>query len=93
MHMSVGEELFEKKLLPTFKLERTIIGFIVGIGGGSCTPMILAKKKRESECTSSSNTLGLNGFQFAKDMHELYIIPFICSLSNYPVISTLQQME
>jgi len=77
-----GEELEEKNLKPSFKSGRTSIGVYAGIVKGGRTELILVRKRGEEERTGPRDRLGLNSHQYATEIHQPYLIPFIEGLDR-----------
>jgi hypothetical protein len=49
---------------------------------GGKTELILVRKRREEERTSKRDRLGLNSHQYATEIHQPYLIPFIEGLDR-----------
>jgi transposase len=77
-----GEELEEKNLKPSFKSGRTSIGVYAAIMKGGRTELILVRKRGEEERTSKRDRLGLNSHQYATEIHQPHLIPFIEGLDR-----------
>jgi len=77
-----GEELEEKNLKPSFKSGRTSIEVYAAMMKGGKTELILVRKRREEERTSKRDRLGLNSHQYATEIHQPYLIPFIEGLDR-----------
>jgi len=84
VRLKVGEELEENNLKPSFKSGRTNIGLYASIMHGRKTELILVRKRREEERTSKSDRLGLNAHQYATEIHQPYLIPFIEGINRSP---------
>ena len=84
VRLKVGEELEEKNLKPSSKSGRTNIGVCAAIMHGRKTELILVRKRREEERTSKSDRLGLNAHQYATEIHQPYLIPFIEGINRSP---------
>jgi transposase len=79
-----GEELAEKNLKPSFKSGCTNIGVYAAIMHGGKTELILVRKRSEEERTSKKDRLGLNAHQYATEIHQPYLIPFIEAINRAP---------
>jgi len=82
VRVSPGEELEEKRLKHSLKSGRTSIGGYAGIVKGGRTELILVGKRGEEERTGPRDRLGLNSHQYAPDIHQPYLIPFIEGLDR-----------
>ena len=60
------------------------VGVFACIARGNQTSLILVKKRSKKESTSVCDRFGFNAFQFASEIHQPYIIPFICGLYANP---------
>ena len=88
--VQLGEEVYEKNLKASLKLERINVGIFAYIIRGSQTSLILVRKMSKKELTSAHDKLDLNAFQFVKEIHKPHIISFICDLYTNLITSTLQ---
>ena len=79
-----GEELEERNLKPSFKSGRTNIGVYAAMMHGGRTELILVRKRTEEERTSKRDRLGLNAHQYATEIHQPYLIPFIETIDRAP---------
>jgi len=86
-----GEELLEKHLVPSFKSGRISVSCSAAITHGSRTPLVWVRKRGPAERTSKRDRLGLNSAQYAAEIYDSHLIPFLFSL-NKP-IRRLQVME
>ena len=84
VRLRAGEELEEKNLKPSFKSGRTNIGVYAAIMHGRRTELILVRKRTEEERTSKKDRLGLNAHQYATEVHQPYLIPFIEGINRAP---------
>ena len=82
IRIRAGEELEEKTLKPSFKSGRTSIGVYAAIIKGGRTELILVRKRKEEERTIKKDRLGLNSHQYATEIHQPYLIPFIEGLDR-----------
>jgi len=72
-----GEELEGKNLKSSFTSGRTSIGVYARILKGGRTELILVRKRGEAERTGPRDRLDLNSHQYAPEIHQPYLIPFI----------------
>lgn len=69
---------------PSFKSGRTSIGVFACISKGKRSDLLLIRKRSDKERTSSRDRLGLNAHQFATEIHQPFIIPFILAQDDTP---------
>ena len=84
VHVRLGEKVYENKLKPSFKSKRMNVGIFDCIAKDGWTSLILVRKKSKKEHTSACDRLSLNASQFARNIHQPYVIPFICELYANP---------
>ena len=84
IRIRVGEELEEKNLQASFKSGRTNVGIYAAIAYGRRTKLIMVRKRTPAERVSASDRLGLNAVQYATELHETHLIPFLESFDVSP---------
>ena len=77
-----GEEVLEKHLVPSFKSGRITVSCWAAITHGSRTPLIRVRKRKPTERTSKRDRLGLNSAQYATEIYDSHLIPFLFSLDK-----------
>ena len=77
-----GEELLEKNLAPTFRSGRITVNCWAAVTYGWRTPLIRVRKRLPSERKTKRDRLGLDGTQYANEIYEEYLIPFLFSLDK-----------
>ncbi|PUU82333.1 hypothetical protein B9Z19DRAFT_1075260 [Tuber borchii] len=82
VRMREGEELLEKHLAPSFKSGRITVNCWAAISYGSRTPLVRVRQRKPTERTSSKDRLGLNSAQYATEIYDSHLIPFLFSLSQ-----------
>jgi len=75
-----GEELRDKNLSAGFKSGSVGVGFWAAIAYGRRTPLIRIRKRKPEERTNPRDRLGTNAVQYATEVYEPYLIPFLFSL-------------
>ena len=85
------EELREKHLVPSFKSGRIRVNCWAAIAYGSRTPLVRVRKRKPSERTTPKDHLGLNSAQYATEIYDSHLIPFLFSLDK--PISKLKVIE
>ena len=75
-----GKELNDKNLAPSFKSGSMGVGFWAAIAYGRRTPLIRMRKRTPAERTKPRDRLGTNAAQYATEVYEPYLIPFLFSL-------------
>jgi len=75
-----GEELEERNLAPSFKSGSVGVGFWAAIAYGRRTPLIRTRKRTPAERTTPRDRLGTNASQYANEIYEPYLVPFLLSL-------------
>jgi len=73
------EELAEENLAPSFKSGGVGVGFWAAIGYGMRTPLIRIRKRTPDERTTPRDRLGVNATQYATEIYEPFLIPFLLS--------------
>jgi len=79
-----GHELDESNLQASFKSGRTNIGVYAAIAYGRRTELIMVRKRTPKERTSKTDRLGLNANQYANEIHEPHLIPFMETFPDTP---------
>ena len=75
-----GTELLEPNLAPSFKSGSVGVGFWAAIAYGRRTPLICTRRRTPAERTGPKDRLGTNATQYATEIYEPYLIPFLFSL-------------
>ena len=75
-----GKELDDRNLAPSFKSGSVGVGFWAAIAYGRRTPLIRIRKRTPAERTKPRDRLGTNATQYATEVYEPYLIPFLFSL-------------
>jgi transposase len=78
------QELDETNLQASFKSGRTNVGVFAAIAYGKCTKLIMVHKRTPKERTSKTDRLGLNAVQYATEIREPHLVPFIESFDDSP---------
>ena len=85
-----GEELDEKNLAPSFQSSWIGVGFWAAFGYGRRTPLVRVHKRTPAERVTPQDRLGLNATQYATEIYDHYLIPFLLSsdthITEIPVI-------
>ncbi|RPA96938.1 hypothetical protein L873DRAFT_1845066 [Choiromyces venosus 120613-1] len=84
IRVRTGEELQRTNLAPTFRSGCIGIGCWAAITYESRTPLIHVRKRTPAKQTSKCDRLGLNAQQYASEINEPFLIPYLLSL-NPPV--------
>jgi len=79
-----GEELENKNLAPNFRSDRISVSCWAAIAYGRRTPLIRIRRRKPSERATPRDRLGLNSAQYATEIYDLYLIPFLFSL-KFPI--------
>jgi len=82
VRIRAGEEVLEKNLVPSFKSGRISVNCWAAIAYGSRTPLVRVRKRKPSERTSEQDRLGLNASQYATEIYDSHLIPFLFSLDK-----------
>jgi transposase len=77
-----GEELKDENLQPSFKSGRISVGCWAAYCYGSRTKLIWVRKRTPNERVSTRDRLGLKGAQYATEIHECCLIPYLLSLDH-----------
>ena len=77
-----GEEVLEKHLVPSFQSGRIKMQCWAAISYGSRTPLVQVRKRKPSERKTGRDRLGLNSEQYATEIYESHLIPFLFSLNK-----------
>lgn len=77
-----GEELAEKNLAPSLKSGSVGVGFWAAIAYGRRTPLIRTRKRTPAERVTPRDRLGTNATQYASEIYEPYLVPFLLSLDH-----------
>ena len=86
-----GEELLDGNITTSFKSDRVTVNFWAAFTYGFRTPLVGIRKRKPSERTTPRDRLGLNAQQYATEIYDEYLIPFLLSL-NTP-LSKVQVVE
>jgi len=86
-----GEELLDRNLTTSFKSDRVTVNFWAAFTYNYCTPLIRTRKRKPSKRTNPRDRLGLNAQQYATEIYDEYLIPFLFSLDT--PISNLRIVE
>ena len=86
-----GEELLEKDRVSSFKSGRIRVNCWAAIAYGSRTPLVRVRKRKQSERTTARDCLGLNSAQYATEIYDPHLIPFLFALDK--PISKLEVIE
>ena len=75
-----GKELEEQNLAPSFKSRSVGVGFWAAIAYGRQTPLIRTRKRTPAEPVTPCDLFGTNATQYANEIYEPYLVPFLLSL-------------
>jgi len=75
-----GAELLDQNLTPSFRSGRFGVGCWGAFAYGSRSPLIRLRQHQPTERTSVRDHLGVNGEQYATEVNEPYLIPYLLSL-------------
>ena len=75
-----GAKLLEQNLASSFKSESVGVGFWAAIAYGRRTPLLCTRRWTLVERTGPRDRLGTNATQYATELYEPYLIPFLFSL-------------
>jgi transposase len=79
-----GHELDESNLQASFKSGRTNVGVYAAIAFGRRTNLIMIRKRTPAERTPNTDRLGLNANQYANEIHQPHLIPFMRGFPDTP---------
>ena len=82
VRMRKGEEVLEKHLVPSFQSGRIKVNCWAAISYGSRTLLVRVRKRKPSERKTARDRLGLNSDQYATEIYESHLIPFLHSLDR-----------
>lgn len=77
-----GEELLDGNITTSFKSDRVTVNFWAAFTYGFRTPLVRIRKRKPSERTTPRDRLGLNAQQYATEIYDEYLIPFLLSLNT-----------
>jgi transposase len=77
-----GEELLDQNLAAKFKSGRILVGCWAAYTHGKRSPLVRIRRRGPDERVTKKDRLGLNGSQYAKEICEPYLVPFLQSLDQ-----------
>ena len=80
MRVRAGEELLTPILAPSFHSNHITIGCWAAITYGRRTSLVRLRQRTPDEGTSKRDRLGLNAQQYADEINEPFLIPYLLSL-------------
>ena len=72
----------EENLAPTFKSGRTTCRLWGAITNGQKCQLVRIRQRGEAEKRRKNDALGLDSYQYATEVHEPVLIPFLYSLNR-----------